>query len=216
MQHLDLNLATRPFRNNVLLWVGYSVGAALVLGFTIWNVHAYFDYGTRLENLRQSVGTIDRKMESLDLRSKRALGGASKFDLKYLSVQSVLANEVIERRALSWTRLFNQLEKVQPYGVRMASIRPVYLSASDRRSGSGKEDPSLVGSVPVSVEGTAQNLEQFLEFERALLGDAHFARVEPERSSLTRNGSEVLFELRFLYYPDRRPDAPPAPAEAAG
>jgi hypothetical protein len=134
-------------------------------------------------------------------------------------VQSERANEVIERRALSWTRLFNQLEKVQPYGVRMASIRPVYLGDADRRTG-GKDDPTLAGSVPVSVEGTAQSLEQFLEFERALLGDVHFARVEPERSSLTRNASEVLFELRFLYYPYGRPDVPaaapaaPAPTEA--
>jgi len=209
MQSLDLNLATRPFRNNVLLWSGYSAAAALLLAFTIWNVHAYFDYGQRLEDLRLSVDTIDRRMDLLDVRSRRATEGASKYDVKYLSVQSSRANEVIERRALSWTRLFNQLEKVQPYGVRMASIRPVYLSDNDRKN-SGKEDPSLRGSVPVSVEGTAQNLEQFLEFERSLLGDPHFARVEPERSSLTRNGSEVLFELRFFYYPDKRPDAPPA------
>ena len=197
MQTLDLNLATRPFRNNVLLWSAYSAAAALLLAFTIWNVRAYFDYGTRLDNLSQSVSTIDRQMDNLELRSQRATAGAAKFDLKYLTVQSERANEVIERRALSWTRLFNQLEKVQPYGVRMASIRPVYLGDADRKTG-GKDDPSLVGSVPVSVEGTAQSLEQFLEFERALLGDVHFARVEPERSSLTRNASEVLFELRFL------------------
>jgi type IV pilus assembly protein PilN len=215
MQTLDLNLASRPFRNNVLLWSGHSAAAALLLGFTIWNVHAYFDYGERLDNLRQSVDTIDRQMERLELRSRRATDSAAKYDVKYLSLQSSRANEVIERRALSWTRLFNQLEKVQPYGVRMASIRPVYMGDADRRTG-GKEDPSLQGSVPVSVEGTSQNLEQFLEFERALLGDPHFARVEPERSSLTRNASEVLFELRFLYYPDRRPDAPPEAAPKVG
>jgi hypothetical protein len=178
-------------------------------------VSAYFDYGDRLANLKQSVETIDRKMASLELRSRRAIDGASKFDVRYLALQSSRANEVIERRALSWTRLFNQLEKVQPYGVRMLSIRPVYLSAADRRT-SGKEDPAAEGGVPVSVEGNSQDLEQFLEFERALLADDHFDRVEPERSSLTRNGNEIHFELRFFYYPDRRRAAGAASPEVGG
>lgn len=215
MQRLDLNLASHPFRNNTLLWVGYSTAAALLVAFSAWNVHAYVDYGNLLANLKHDVDSSDRKMQDLDARSLRAADGVKKFDLKNLGIQTVRTNEIIERRALSWTRLFNMLEKVQPYGVRMTSIRPVYLSDADRRSG-GKEDPAAEGSVPVSVEGTSQNLEEFLEFERSLLGDVHFSRVEPERSALTKNGAEVLFELRFFYFPEgRRGGPPPAAAPAA-
>jgi hypothetical protein len=219
MQPLDLNLASRPFRNNVLLWGGYSLAAALLVGSTIWNVHAYVDYGSRLEDLRKSVTSIERRTADLDLRSGRAEAGIKKFDLKSLGIQTSTANEVILRKALSWTRLFNLLEKVQPYGVRMTSIRPVYLSESERRSGRALE-ASLEGAVPVSVEGSAQNLDEFLEFERALLGDRHFDRVEPERSTFAKNGSELLFELRFLYYPEGRAGEagplPPLPGAAAG
>lgn len=34
MLTLDLNLASRPFRNNTLLWGGYGLTALLLLAFT--------------------------------------------------------------------------------------------------------------------------------------------------------------------------------------
>jgi len=44
VQPLDLNLATRPFHNNTLHWLGYGLGAVLVIVMTFFNVDAYVDY----------------------------------------------------------------------------------------------------------------------------------------------------------------------------
>jgi hypothetical protein len=96
--------------------------------------------------------------------------------------------------------LFNRLEEVQPYEVRMVSIRPVYAGGGRRQTGL-EEAPE--GTVPVKVEGAAQSLEAFLEFERALILDSHFAQVEPERTQIV-GGGEVLFTLNFLYDPEGR------------
>ena len=51
------------------------------------------------------------------------------------------------------------------------------------------------------MEGTARDLTAFLEFERSLITNTHFDRVEPERSTHTKNG-EILFQLSFLYDPE--------------
>jgi hypothetical protein len=58
--------------------------------------------------------------------------------------------------------------------------------------------------VPVDVEGKAQSFESFLEFERALIVDPHFAGVEPIRNETSPGSPEVTFQLRFLYDPDGR------------
>jgi hypothetical protein len=60
------------------------------------------------------------------------------------------------------------------------------------------------GTVPIDVEGMAQSLEAFLEFERALIVDNHFAEVEPVRTEQQPGNPEVKFQLHFLYDPDGR------------
>ena len=54
MQAIDLNLSTRPFKNDTLVWVGLVVGA-LVLGLASWwNVTRWSEHRTLLADLRET------------------------------------------------------------------------------------------------------------------------------------------------------------------
>lgn len=195
MQPLDLNLASRPFRNNAPIWAAYVCGAAVAGAATYGNVSAYLDSGARLQRLREQVETVGRKLGELDVREQKARRDIEAFDVKVLSVQARRANGVIQRRALSWTKLFNELERIQPYEVRLSSVRPLY----GVRGESGAEQ-AQEGLVPVSVEGTARSLRAFTDYEYALIHDPHFMQVEPQRATIG-DGGEVYFDLRFLYAP---------------
>jgi hypothetical protein len=195
---LDLNLASRPIRNNTLLWVAHSALLLVVLGGTVWNVTGYIRHGRDLGILNAERDSFDSRMSDLERRENAARRGIAKQDLGDLDLRASKASDVIERKALSWTRLFNRMEEVLPYEVRMASIRPVF--SFGRRTASGRDELPQ-GSVPVSVEGSAKTLQAFFEFERALIHDPHFDRVEPHRFNRT-DSSEVVFDLRFLYFPD--------------
>ena len=48
----------------------------------------------------------------------------------------------------------------------------------------------------------ALTLAEFLAFERALLRDPHFHRIEPERTERVEGTGATLFDLRFLYDPE--------------
>ena len=52
---LELNLATRPFRNNTLLWTGYALLAVAVVTFTAWNTVTFVDTRSTLDQLRNTV-----------------------------------------------------------------------------------------------------------------------------------------------------------------
>ena len=84
----------------------------------------------------------------------------------------------------------------------MTAVRPIY-GASQAAVGGSRGDV-FEGTVSVDVEGRAQSFESFLEFERALIVDPHFAGVEPIRSESPQGSAEVSFQLRFLYDPDGR------------
>ena len=149
-------------------------------------------------------------MDEFRLRDDKALVGIRRFDLDELAVQAVKANDVIEWKAFSWTRLFNQLEELQPYRVKMLAVRPVFYAA-ERKT---QHDEIPRGAVPVHVEGIAEDLRKFLAFERALLQDPHFDEIEPEKTNKLVETGEIRFDLKFLYYPGQapyfeRPEIPP-------
>ncbi len=211
MQTLELNLASRPFRNNTLYWLGYGLGAVLILVTTFWNASAYVDYSQRLENLAEIEGTIEKKTAELQRRDNAAQRAIGTYNLADLATQALKANDVIDAKAFSWTRLFNQLENVLPYPVRMVSVRPQFrFGQQGRRQAENVPE----GAVPVGVEGIAKELRGMLEFQRTLIEDVHFSRVEPDRWSRVPGGQEVLFTLRFLYFPDGDPVELAARAEA--
>ena len=199
---LELNLATRPFRNNVPIWTAHALLAAGVIAYSAWNVHAFFTAGEKLDALEADIGSTERRLSELDRRDREALAGIRVFDPKLLDTQAEQANEIIMRRGLSWTRLFNLFEKIVPYEVRMTAIRPVYGTREAEARGRGGSKPTVAGTVPIDVEGVAQSLEAFLEFERALIVDNHFAEVEPVRTEQQPGSPELKFQLHFLYDPE--------------
>ena len=197
MRSLDLNLASRPFENNLPFWTGHALLLAVVLGFAAWNVRTYMATRHAIQNIQADIGSSARQMAELDHRDDEAVKVARGYDLKTLQTQADVANEIILRRGLSWTNLFNQLEKVMPYEVRATAVRPLYGTGSPA-PGKGKFE----GTVPISLEGVAQSFEAFLEFERALIMDPHYSSVEPFRTeTVTGGNTELKFELTFLYDP---------------
>jgi Tfp pilus assembly protein PilN len=202
MRPLELNLASRPFQNNVPIWTALGVLLAVVVAFSAWNLHAALDASAKLGALQADLGSVERRLADLDRREEEAVKGARVFDSKTMQIQADKANDIILRRGLSWTRLFNTLEQVVPYEVRMTTVRPVY---GTRQAGSsGPRDAVFEGTVPVDIEGVAQSFESFLELERSLIVDPHFANVEPVRSETPPGSSEITYQLRFLYDPDGR------------
>jgi hypothetical protein len=217
---LQLNLASRPFRNNVPIWTTHIVIASALALYTAWNVHTFLDAGNKLRSVQASIGTSEQQLESLDRRDRDAVAGIRVFDAKLLDAQADKANDIIRRRGFSWTQLFNLFEKIVPYEVRMVTIRPVYGTREAESRNRGKD---FGGTIPIDVEGMAQSLEAFLELERALIVDHHFAEVEPVRTEQQPGNPEVKFQLHFLYDPDgkigeERPKLPhvlPAAKKAA-
>ncbi len=198
MQILDLNLASRPFRNNTMLWLGHGVAVLLLVGFSAWNARSFVSEGRRYREARNGLQGVERRLQDLDERERRASERTGRFDRRDLEASTATANAFIVRKALSWTRLFNLLEAVVPPEVRMTEIRPIFQTQQ------GDDGARIAERVPIGVEGRARSLEAFLELERALITDRHFSQIEPEKSDVIEGG-EVQFDVRFLYFPEGKP-----------
>jgi len=196
MRALQLNLATRPFRNNTLVWLAYIGLLGLAAWFTYWNVSSFRHYKEELAQLDQEQG--NRKQEQGDLvgRHRGILKGVGRFDRASIVRRTSKANQVIEWKAFSWTRLFNQLGELLPYNIRVTSVRPVFRDR--QRSG---DDGDSRRSIPITIEGLARDWDAFFDLEKAVIGDQSFGGVEPRQVSKMPNG-ELSFLIYFAYYPD--------------
>ena len=110
MQAVDLNLATRPFKNDTLLWVSLVVGVVLLGSLSWWNVTTWREHRRLLDNLRESQVSIGERFAALDRRDEEALRRVDAVDLPVLVTKADKANDVIRWKSFSWTRLFNLLQ----------------------------------------------------------------------------------------------------------
>ncbi len=184
MKTIDINLSSKPFRNNTLFYLFHGILISLILLVTSLNIYFFFNYRTIEKELKGKVNNSQASIRQLQQRDRKISEMISRKDLKNIIKKSDFANNTIVMRKFSWTGLFNDLERVLPYSVRMQSIRP---AVKDR-------------GIEIRVDGLAKDLKSFLEFEKNLQEDANFARVKPENYR-KMGGSDIAFSLIFEYHP---------------
>jgi len=196
MRPLDLNLASRPYHNNTLVWLAYLGLLVAAMGLTYWNVSSFRHYRQELTELDRVQGNMEQEQDDLESRHRKILRGIKNFDRVAIGRRTSKANEVIEWRAFSWTRLFNRLENVLPSNIKMTSVRPIFRSR-DREAEEADPRPSM----PVKVEGLARDWDALFELQTDLIENTSFGRVLPRNIDKLPNG-ELAFSIEFTYYPD--------------
>ena len=121
---LDINLATRPYEDAREFWVRWGLGVGLLAVLTLvllgWTVRGWTNAGRDrhdIAQLQEQIAERDRERAQaqayLDLAANRSTRDQSQF-----------LNGLIQRKAFSWTRVFEDLEQVMPPNLHVVSLRP--------------------------------------------------------------------------------------------
>lgn len=203
---IDINLASQPYEDARQFWMrwGTAVGALglltlILLGFVIsaW-VTARRDRAA-MSQLRTQIADRDRlRAEAeriLNLPQNRTTRDESQF-----------LNQLIERKAFSWTRVLENLEKVMPPRVHVVSISPQL-----------NDDNEL--ALKMTVAGDSR--DRAVELERRMEESRRFAQTQITHetySSQVQNGDNLLCEITAVYIPEAAPEitSSPTPAPTGG
>lgn len=152
---LRTNLSTRPFYNERLVLVALAALALAVLAITVFNLREAFVLAGRQAELQARADEFAQRARTLRGEAARLRGGINPTELEATTAAAREANAIIERRAFSWTELFNRFEETLPDDVRITSVRPKV-----ERDGSIAVTVILVARGVTGVDAFIENLEQ--------------------------------------------------------
>jgi Tfp pilus assembly protein PilN len=181
-----LNLATAPLENNRRFLLGATlVGLFALALFVLLAQQAYRDWRASSE-IRAEMGELQSQMR--DLRNARSELERSfkRPEARRTMDRAAFLNGLIEQRSFPWTRIFMDLERLLPEGVRVISIAPEM-----------KE-----GRVEVKLVVGVTSDEAKLEFLKTLEGAKEFTGVQvvsETRPSRPDQTDRVVLEL-FAWY----------------
>ena len=121
--HVPINLASEPFQRDRPMLVG--LGALSVLGALLlaYQVTAIVSERGQAADTRRSIDRLSAQLQTVDAQQARLNNTLRLPDNAEVLERSLFLNTLIERKAISWTKIFADLGKVLPYNVRLVSVR---------------------------------------------------------------------------------------------
>lgn len=197
---VPLNLSTRPFYNERLVRLVLALVSLLVLGLTAFNVTQVMRLRARDAEVRRQADAAESEAARLREEARVISQTINREQLAAVQVASREANQLIDRRAFSWTDLFNRFEATLPGEVRIASVTPQI----DQQ-----------GRMLVAITVVSRRVEELDDFIEALEKTGAFREVLSRQEEAQEDGT-LRSVVQGYYRPSAAPAAPPAePAPAA-
>ncbi|MGH9496697.1 MAG: PilN domain-containing protein [Candidatus Sulfotelmatobacter sp.] len=186
---LDINLASQPYEDARQFWMrwGTAVGAVALVTLVLLTL--------------DTTGWINARRDRAAIAGKRAMiadrdhlrADAEEFlnrpQNRSTRDESQFLNGLIERKAFSWTRVLENLEKVMPPRVHLVSISPKL-----------DEDNEL--ALNMTVAGDSR--DRAIELTRHMEESKRFSQTQilSEHYAQSQNGDTEQFEISALYLPE--------------
>jgi len=121
---IPINLASQPFRRDRAM-LAASIAVSVMLVATL-GVLISLELKDREASagVRRQVNAINRQIQKAVVEQRQLDTVLRKPENAEVMELSAFLNTLLERKAISWTRIFADLEKVVPYNVKVIQIRP--------------------------------------------------------------------------------------------
>jgi type IV pilus assembly protein PilN len=193
---LNINLASQPYEDARQFWLRWGGALAAVALFTllllVGTVSGWFNARrdrTKIEDLRHQIAKRDEARRGAEQFLSRAENHTTRDQSQFL-------NQLIERKAFSWTRVLEELEKVMPARVHLVSIHPEL-----------NEDNQLGLKMVVAGDSRARVIELAQRMEES----QHFAQTYIESEQAGGEAKDLVkFDINAQYIPEHTPVTPAA------
>ena len=207
---LKINLASTPYENARRFYVQWGFLLIILVALTAFLVAAATRTWRADHALSRSIAEERDRLQKLNEQEKADLAILAQPQNSDVRDHSQALNALIVRKSFSWTRIFNDLEKMMPTQLHVVSIAP-QLSPSNQL----QIRMMVAGSSRDKAIQLVQNMEKAPDFQNAQI-------VSENSLTERRQGTasdEVTFNIVAEYFPSTSADSSasaPATAEEDG
>jgi type IV pilus assembly protein PilN len=153
---IPINLSSEPFRRDrpmLMASAAASVVLAALLGFMIFLVVS--ERGRAKEN-RIAVDRLNTRLRAIGVEQAKYDSFLRQPANAEVLERSLLLNTLVERKSVSWSKIFSDLESVMPYNVKLIQVRlPAITSRNEVLL-----DMVVGAQAPESIIGFLKKLEE--------------------------------------------------------
>ena len=165
-----INLASHPFRRERAENAAYALGCAVLACSLLVLVSLILHARSHAADLRRVIDAQNRQLHELQRRDNQFQTVLSRPENADVFARSVFLNELIARRAVSWTRVFKDVGTVLPANVRLMGIRLPQVGAEQNSGVNRIELEMTVGTEhPEAMIDLLKHLQQSPLFGAARL-----------------------------------------------
>jgi type IV pilus assembly protein PilN len=189
----NINLASQPyeaarlFRQRMRTVVAaLALIAVLLVGYIVYQRLHSRDINRQLSEVRQEI-------ESLNQEEMQARAILNKPQNRDIADQSEFLNQLFARKALSWTRVFTEMERIMPYDLHVVSMKPEYTKTND---------------LMLRIVVATGSRDRAVELVRRMEKSDHFRQAEIVAENVTANIGDqsagpgnIQFDVAALYLP---------------
>ncbi|HEY1219505.1 MAG: hypothetical protein ABSE42_16265 [Bryobacteraceae bacterium] len=151
---IPINLASEPFRRDrPMLMASAVVSAALLVTLGLLGYLAQMDRA-QLESMRGEVSHLESRLRVVQAEQARLDAVLRQPENASVLERSVFLNDLIYHKAISWSRMFADLEKTAPYNVRITALHPTIDSRNQVTL-----DMTAASDLPEGIEDLLKALE---------------------------------------------------------
>lgn len=191
---LDINLATQPYQDAKKFWMQWGAG---LVGLGLLTLVLLYAVISGWIGARSDRKLIQQRQEQIAARDNDKAQAQALLNLPQNHTthqRSQYLNDLFQRKAFSWTRVFEDLEQVMPPRLHVVSIRPEM----------GKDN-----QLEIKLVVAGESRERAEELVRRMEVSRNFQQthINFESTQVAQNsGDNVQFDISALYIPVQ--DAP--------
>ena len=187
---IDINLATQPYEDSQQLWVRWGSGVAVIGLFTLMLLYMVITGWVSARKDRNLIRQREEQIAERDNEKTKAEVILNLPENRNTRDRSQFLNDLFQRKAFSWTKVFEDLERVMPARLHVVSIHP--------------EMPNE-NQLQIKLRVAGESHERALELVRKMEGSQRFQQtrinIENFQSGQT-TGDNVEVDITAMYVPD--------------
>src|SRR5713226_3143753 len=187
---LDINLASQPYEDARQFWRVWGAGLVFLGLLTLALIYYATANWLIARQDRREISDYRAQIAERDRERAEAESFLNRPENRTTRDKSQLLNALIQRKAFSWTKVFEELERVMPPRIHVVSIHPEMNADSQLE-------------IKLVVAGDSR--DRALDLVRGMESSQHFQRTEiddVQQQQGGQTGDSVKFDIRALYVPE--------------